>query len=201
VWRRRLGVSFRQERTHPNAPHLVMLSYAAWQRRFGGDVNVVGRGLVLSGDLYTVVGVLPARFEFGPVRGAELWTAIDPAHGCEARRSCHDLNGVGRLRPGGSAGAALREIKVIAGRLEKEYPDSNGGQSATVTPLANVITGPVRSLLILLMSGALLLLVLSVVNVNSLLLVRSESRRLEMAVRTSLGASRGRMVLQFLTEA
>lgn len=196
-----IGRLFRAGEDAPNAPHLVMLSYAAWQRRFGGDVNVVGRGLVLSGDLYTVIGVLPARFEFGPVGGAELWTAIDPAHGCEARRSCHDEHGVGRLRPGVSAEAALREMKMIAGRLEKEYPDSNRGQSATVTPLADVITGPVRPLLVLLMSGALLLLALAVVNVNSLLLVRSESRRLEMAVRTSLGASRGRMVMQFLTEA
>jgi predicted permease len=195
-----LGRTFRTGEDLPSASQTVVLTYPFWQKRFGGKHDVIGQTLMLSGEQYTIIGALPADFQFAPRGNAELWTPLHPAAGCETRRSCHNLDGIGRLKEGVSIPAALAELKIIAKRLEQQYPDSNRGQSASVEPLSNIVVGPLRSVLLALMGGALLLLAIAVVNVVSLLLVRSESRRQEMAVRTSLGASRGRIIMQFLTE-
>ncbi|MBV8906286.1 MAG: ABC transporter permease, partial [Acidobacteriia bacterium] len=195
-----LGRTFRAGEDRPSSPQTVVLTDAFWQKRFGGKRDVLGRALVLSGQQYTIIGVLPAGFQFAPRGNAELWTPLHPVAGCETRRSCHNLDGTGRLQPGVSISAALAELKMIAKQLEQQYPDSNRGQGASVEPLSDIVVGPLRPVLLTLLGGALLLLAIAIVNVISLLLVRSESRRQEMAVRTSLGASRGRIVVQFLTE-
>jgi predicted permease len=195
-----LGRTFHTGENLPSAPQTVVLSYGLWQRRFGGDPGVIGRPLLMSGEQYTIIGVLPADFQFGPRGEAELWTPVRSVKGCESRRSCHNLDGVARLKPGVSANTALAQLKVIARQLEIQYPDSNRGQSASVEPLAAIVIGPVRPVLLTLMLGASLLLLIAFANVASLLLVRAESRRREMAVRASLGASVGRIICQFLTE-
>ncbi len=195
-----LGRTFRKGEDLPNVPQTVVLSYALWQKRFGGNRDIIGRAVVMSGEQYTIIGVLPADFQFAPHGDAELWTPLNPVSGCETRRSCHNLDGIARLKPGVSRESALAELKIIAQELERQYPDANRGSSASLDPLESVIVGPLKPVLLMLMGGALLLLVIAFVNVVSLLLVRSESRRREIAVRTSLGASRGRLVMQFLTE-
>lgn len=195
-----LGRDFRAGEDLPGAPHTVILSYACWQKRFGGKKEALGRTVRLSGVSYIIVGVLPRSFQF-PLRGrAEFWTTLDTTGSCEQRRSCHDLYGIARLKDGVSVQAALAGMTAVAKQLEKQYPDSNRGQGASVLPLAEVTVGHIRSILLVLLGGAGLLLLIACVNVTSLLLVRSESRRREIAVRNALGASTSRLMSQFVTE-
>ena len=195
-----LGRDFLPGEDAVGAPPVVLLRFGAWQDRFGGRNDVVGQTVNLSGLAYTIVGVLPQDFEFAPRDIAEFWMPLRPFSDCDKRRSCHDLDGVGRLKDGVTVSGALAEMKSIAAQLEKQYPDSNRGNSASVIPLSDAIVGEIRPILLVLQGGAGLLLLIACVNVSSLLLVRSESRRREIAVRGALGASRSRLSLQFVTE-
>ncbi len=195
-----LGRDFRDGEDAAGASPTVLLSYGTWQRRFGGRSDVVGQSVNLSGVSHTIIGVLPKDFQFAFRGNAEFWEALQPTRECEKRRSCHDLYGVGRLNDGVTPQMALANMKDIAHQLEGQYPDSNRGQGASVMPLSAAIVGDIRPILLVLLGGASLLLLISCVNVSSLLLVRSESRRREIAVRGALGASRARLARQFATE-
>jgi predicted permease len=148
----------------------------------------------------TIIAVLPENFQFAPRGNAEFWATMHTLNGCEKRRSCHNLYGVGRLKDGVTVQMALADMTSIAKQLEVQYPGSNRGQWANVTPLYEMIVGDIRPILLVLLGGAGLLLVIACVNVSSLLLVRSEARRREIAVRGALGASQARLVRQFVTE-
>jgi predicted permease len=195
-----LGRGFLPGEDQPGKPKIAILTYGTWLRRFGGRRDVVGQSVDLTGDSYTIVGVLPRTFEFAPRRDSEFWVPLLDRSGCEQRRSCHNLFGVGRLRDGVTMESARAEMKSIAAQLEKQYPGSNHGQGASVVPLAEIIVGPVRPVLLTLLAGAALLLLIACVNVSSLLLVRSEGRRREIAVRGALGATPARLARQFITE-
>jgi len=195
-----LGRDFHTGEDLPEAPQTVMLSFATWQKRFGGRKDVVGETVNLSDAPYTIIGVLPDSFQFADGGGAELWTTLHPVDQCSKRRSCHGLIGIGRLKDGVSVEAALANMKTIARQLEIQYPGDNRGQGAYVAPLCEEIVSNVRPILLALLGGAALLLVIACVNVSSLLLVRSESRKREIAVRGALGASRIRLMSQFTTE-
>ncbi len=194
-----LGRDFYAGEDLKKAQRAVVLSYSAWQKRYGGRPEVLGRAVILNGDPYIVIGVLPASFHFAPTEPSEFFTAFHAESECDLRRSCHGIYGVARLRDGVSVGTALANVKEIAKQLEREYPE-NKGQGAAVLPLSEVIIGSIRPMLLVLLSGAGLLLLIAGVNVASLLLVRSEGRRREMAVRSALGAGRGRLMSQFATE-
>jgi predicted permease len=196
---RELGRDFYSGEDLTQAQRAVMLSYSAWQKRYGGKPDVLGRTVVLSGDAYIVIGVLPAGFHFAPTEPSEFFTAFHAESECDLRRSCHSIYGVARLKDGVSVGTALANVTAIAKQLEREYPE-NKGQGAAVLPLSDVIIGRIRPMLLVLLSGAGLLLLIAGVNIASLLLVRSEGRRREMAVRSALGAGRGRLISQFATE-
>lgn len=192
-----LGRDFRTGEDLPAAPRTVLLSYAAWQKRFGGRQDVLGQTVTLDGNSNVIIGVLPRDFHFAPAEPAEFWTTLHDANDC---RGCHALYGIARLKAGVSFSAAVTEITQIAKQLENQYPDSNRGNGATVVLLPDVIIGDVRPILLLLLSGAALLLLIAGVNVTSLLLVRSEGRKREISVRCAVGASRARLFRQFVTE-
>jgi macrolide transport system ATP-binding/permease protein len=195
-----LGRDFYSGEDLPSAPKTVILSYSTWQKRFGGRKDAVGETVSLSGIPFTIVGVLPPDFQFAPGGNEEFWTTLHASDSCALRRSCHNFTGIGRLKDGVSIEMALANMQAIARQLELQYPKDNRGQGATVLPLAEVIVKDIRPILLALLGGAGLLLVIACVNVSSLLLVRSESRRREIAVRGALGASRGRLIRQFITE-
>jgi predicted permease len=195
-----LGRVFLPGEDKPHSPKIVMLSFGTWQKRFGARRDVIGQPLTLSGESYTIVGVLPKEIAYSPRGSRELWVPLLDKTGCEQRRSCHNLNAIGRLRDGVTAQMALGDMAGIAAQLEPLYPGSNKGQGASVLPMAEVVVGAVRPILLTLLAGAGLLLVIACVNVASLLLVRSESRRREVAVRGALGATPARLMRQFVTE-
>jgi predicted permease len=178
----------------------VILSYTTWQKRYNGRKDVTGATVRLSGIPFTIIGVLPQSFQFAPQGDAEFWTTLRAEGYCHSHRSCHDLYGIGRLKDGVTVATALANMKAIARQLEIQYPDDNRGQGATVAPLSEVFVADARPILLALLGGAGLLLLIACVNVSSLLLVRSESRKREIAVRGALGASRIRLMRQFTTE-
>jgi predicted permease len=195
-----LGRDFREGEDQLQAPQTVILSYTTWQKRYAGRKDVPGETVTLSGIPFTIIGVLPQSFQFAPQGDAEFWTTLRADGYCHTHRGCHDLYGIGRLKDSVTVVTALANMKAIARQLEIEYPDDNRGQGATVAPLSEVFVADARPILLALLGGAGLLLLIACVNVSSLLLVRSESRKREIAVRGALGASRIRLMRQFTTE-
>ncbi|QNI35776.1 ABC transporter permease [Edaphobacter albus] len=195
-----LGRDFYSGEDQPNAPATVILTYGAWQQRFGGRKDVINQIVTLDGTPTIIIGVLPENFQFAPRGRAELWTTLHQLSNCEKRRTCHNLFGIARLKDGVSFETAQTEMAAIAKQLEIQYPGSNRDQGAHIGPLSELIVGEIRPILLVLLTGACLLLLIACVNVSSLLLVRSESRRREFAVRSALGASPARLVRQFITE-
>ena len=195
-----LGRDFSAGEDLPEAPRTLILSYASWQKRFGSKQEIVGQPITLDETPFVIIGVLPQNFHFAPAENAEFWTTLNPTGGCFTRRSCHFLNGIARLKDSVSKEAALADVVRIAKDLEAQYPDSNRNQGATIAPLSEVIAGDVKPILLLLLGGAGLLLFIACINVASLLLVRSETRRRELSVRRALGATRARLIRQFVIE-
>ena len=182
-----LGRDFYSGEDLPSAPNTVILGYTTWQTRFGGRKDVIGQKVTLSDIPYTIVGVLPKSFQFAPRGDAEFWMTLHDTGDCAERRSCHNLDGIARLKDGVTVQAALADMTSIAQQLERQYPDTNRGQGASVMPLSELIVGDIRPILLMLLGGSSLLLLIACINVANLLLVRTESRQREIAVRCALG--------------
>jgi predicted permease len=195
-----LGRLFTGTDDTPAAARAVVLPYGTWQRLFGGRADIVGESISLNDNAYTVIGVLPRDFQFAP-RAAELWVTIHDLGVCETDRACRPFTGLARLKDGVAVSTALANTSTIASQLQKQYPKSNQGQGALVMPLSDSITGEIRPILLILLAGAVILLLIACVNIASLLLVRAEIRRREMAVRSALGASFARLTRQLAMEA
>jgi predicted permease len=195
-----LGRDFDASEDSPAAARVVLVSYGAWQQRYGG-LDVVGQTVILDGFPYVVIGVLPREFHFAPLGRPDFWTAMQPTRQCDLNRKCHTIYGVARLEDGVAGQTALSNLKSIAVDLERQYRESNRNRAVALVPLAEAITGEIHPMLMVLLGGAGLLLFISAVNVAGLVLLRAQGRQREIAVRTALGASAGRLLAQFATEA
>ncbi|MFZ0592507.1 MAG: ABC transporter permease [Bryobacteraceae bacterium] len=202
-----LGRDFHSGEDLPAAPRTVLISYAAWQERFGGRRDVLGQSVTLNGSPNLIIGVLPRDFHFAPAGNVEFWGTLRDTgatfaetNPCEKRRDCHSLNTVARLKDGISLQTALAAMTSIAQQLQRQYPATNRDQGANVLALSDVIVGDIRPVLLALLGAACLLLLIACVNVSSLLLARSDRRQREIAVRGALGASSARLFRQFVTE-
>jgi macrolide transport system ATP-binding/permease protein len=203
-----LGREFLSNEEGRSALPTVVLSYSAWQRRFGGSADILGRTITLQspwlsgGDPHVVIGVLPPDFHFALAAHAEFWLTIRGPQPCWDVRGCRSLEPVARLAPDVSMQMATANMTSVIEQLRAEYPAHHRNpEVAKLVPLRDVVLGNVRPMLLMFLSGAALLLVIACMNVLSLFLARSENRTQEIAIRHALGASSARLVMQFATEA
>lgn len=179
------------------AEPVAVISHALWQRRFGGNQNIVNSKVTISGKATTIVGVMPAGFNF-PFE-SEIWTALplDPA----GPRDNRNTNVIGRLKSNAPLSQAQTELDTINQRLAQNYADTNAGWTVRITELRERLVGELRTSLLILLGAVAAVLLIACANVANLLLARAAYRQKEMAVRTALGASRGRVIRQLLTES
>jgi macrolide transport system ATP-binding/permease protein len=195
-----LGRDFNAGENDLGGPNVVLLSYGAWVGRFGARSDAIGQTVNLDNQAYTIIGVLPRSFSFALSGNAEFWVPINTLSLHEHSRTFYDFFGIGRLCDGISIQSAQTEMRAISKQLQRQYGIVGHDLDASVTPFAKVVVGDVRPILLTLLGGAGLLLLIACVNVSGLVLVRSENRRWEIAVRGALGASPARLAKQFVTE-
>ncbi len=199
--RRVLGRSFRPEENVPGGGSVTVLSHRYWRDAFGADPGVLGRVVTLDGTAYAVVGVVAGDFHFALGGDPDLWLPLGASAGRRAQRFNHWLHPVGRLQDGVSLATAESRLAGVMRRLAAAYPETNAGRGVVLTSLRDEIVGGVRPIVLGLGAALLMVLLIVCANLASLTLARGLARGRELAVRTALGASRGRVVRLLLTES
>jgi putative ABC transport system permease protein len=194
------GRTFTPDENRPGRNHVVVLGYGLWQQRFGRDAGVIGRRVMLDSVEHEVVGVMPEGFAYPA--DSELWTPIEYDEAFTAsQRSAWYLTAVARAKPGVPMERVDAEVRMIGQQLAAQYPDANGGVDVIAVPLHESMVGQIRRAVLVLAGAVGFVLLIACVNVANLLLARAASRANEMAVRAALGAGRGRLIRQLLTES
>jgi putative ABC transport system permease protein len=194
-----LGRSLRPEDFQSGRSSVLVLSYGFWQRQLGADSGIVGKNVLLNGEKYTVVGIMPSDCDF-PV-GTEAWAPLDLSVAAVADRTDHYLQVIGRLKPGVSAVQAQADLAAISSRLARDYPATNAGHGTKIVGVVEDLTGGSRQFLSVLMGAAGFVLLLACANVANLMLARATTREKEIAVRKALGAARWQIARQLLVES
>lgn len=196
-----LGRTFLPHEEKAGSDHVAVLSNSLWQGRFGSDRNIIGRDIKLNGEPYNVIGVMPADFQFEQV---SLWTPLTTDIGQlspTAARSRRMYLVLARLKPGMTLTQAQSELNTISERLAQQYPEANTGWSTNIIPFREQVVGTIRPALFLLFAVVSFILLIACANMANLLMARAASRQKEVSIRVAVGASRVRLVRQFLTES
>ena len=193
-----LGRTFTPDEDRPGEGHVVVLGYNFWRDHFASDRNILGRGILLDGETYSVVGVMPETFRF-PSWG-KIWVPLAWTNETRAVRGNHNYLVISRLKKGVDIRQAQAELSAISTRLEQLYPEDDKGWGAVILPLREELVGDVRPALLVLLGAVAFVLLIACANVANLVLAKTLARRKEIAIRTALGASRIVVLRQILAE-